>query len=59
MRVAELNRFQQSHETQLDNIQQHIEMLDKLIAELDKDIDDQTKHFSDKADLISDVKTVR
>ncbi|MCI7718369.1 MAG: hypothetical protein MSQ14_05230 [[Pasteurella] aerogenes] len=59
MRVAELNRLQQSHETQLDNIQQHIEMLDKLIAELDKDIDDQSKHFSDKADLISDIKTVR
>ncbi|MFW9324617.1 IS110 family transposase, partial [Glaesserella parasuis] len=58
MRVAELNRLQQSHETQLDNIQQHIEMLDKLIAELDKDIDDQSKHFSDKADLISDIKGV-
>lgn len=58
MRVVELNRLQQSHETQLDNIQQHIEMLDKLIAELDKDIDDQSKHFSDKADLISDIKGV-
>ncbi|MDE3945238.1 transposase [Glaesserella parasuis] len=58
MRVAELNRLQQSHETQLDNIQQHIEMLDKLITELDKDIDDQSKHFSDKADLISDIKGV-
>ncbi|EQA09345.1 IS110 family transposase, partial [Glaesserella parasuis] len=58
MRVAELNRLQQSHETQLDNIQQHIEILDKLIAELDKDIDDQSKHFSDKADLISDIKGV-
>ncbi|MDO9664848.1 transposase [Glaesserella parasuis] len=33
-------------------------MLDKLIAELDKDIDDQSKHFSDKADLISDIKGV-
>lgn len=58
MRAAELNRLQQSHETQFDNIQQHIEMLDKLIAELDKDIDDQSKHFSDKADLISDIKGV-
>lgn len=58
MRVAELNRLQQSHETQLDNIQQHIEMLDKLIAELDKDIDDQSKYFSDKADLISDIKGI-
>lgn len=58
MRVAELNRLQQSHETQLNNITQHIEMLDKLIAELDKDIDDHSQHFNDKAELFSDIKGV-
>ncbi|OOH84499.1 IS110 family transposase [Pasteurellaceae bacterium 15-036681] len=58
MRVAELNRLQQSHETQHANIRQLIETLDKLIAELDKDIDDHSQHFNDKADLISDIKGV-
>ena len=58
MRVAELNRLQQSHETQQGNITQHIEMLDKLIAELDKDIDDHSQPFNDKAELISDIKGV-
>ncbi|BFU60624.1 IS110 family transposase [Rodentibacter abscessus] len=58
MRVAELNRLQQSHETQQKNISQHIEMLDKMIAELDQDIDDNTRHFKDKAELITDIKGV-
>ncbi|OOR98222.1 IS110 family transposase, partial [Haemophilus paracuniculus] len=61
MRVAELCRLQQSHETQQPNIQQHIEMLDKLIADLDKDIDNHTENtpdFRDKAALISDIKGV-
>ena len=33
-------------------------MLDKLIDELDKDIDDYSQHFNDKAELISDIKGV-
>lgn len=58
MRVAELNRLQQSHESQLDGIQLHIEMLNKLIDQLDKEIDDHTQHFNDKADLISGIKGI-
>lgn len=58
MRVAELNRLQQSHDTQLASIQHLIAVLDKMIAELDKDIDDHSQHFQDKAELISDIKGV-
>lgn len=58
MRTAESNRLQQSHESQHDSITQHIAMLDKMIADLDNDIDNQSKHFDDKATLIRDIKGV-
>ena len=58
MRVAELNRLQQSHESQKASIEQLIAVLDQMIAQLDDDIDDNTKHFKEKADLISDIKGV-
>lgn len=58
MRTAESNRLGQSHDTQHDNIKQHIAILDKMIADLDKDIDNQSKHFDDKAALTGDIKGV-
>lgn len=58
MRVAELNCLQQSHESQLTSIHHLIDVLDKLIAELDKDIDDHSQYFNDKSELIADIKGV-
>lgn len=56
MRVAELNRLQQSHETQRNNIRQHIEMLSQLIDDLDRQIGEQSQFFNDKTVLFSDIK---
>ncbi|TCV82570.1 transposase, partial [Testudinibacter aquarius] len=58
MRVAELNRLQQIHESQQDSVRQHIEMLNTLIARLDSDIDDHNQHFNEKAELIAEIKGV-
>lgn len=58
MKTAESNRLDQSHASQRTSIQQHINMLEKMIADLDRDIDDQSKHFDDKASLMSDIKGV-
>lgn len=58
MHVAELNRLQQSHESQLASIQHLIDTLGKLIAELDKDINDYSRYLNDKAEFIADIKGV-
>lgn len=58
MRAAEKNRLQQSHASQHTSINLHIQMLDALIAQLDKDIDDQSPQFDEKAELFKDIKSV-
>lgn len=58
MRVAEKNRLQQVHHSQRASVQQLIDTLSEMIADLDGDIDNQSKHFNDKVELIKDIKGV-
>ena len=49
MRTAEKNRLHQVHETQVESVKQLIAHFDRLIDELDKQIDDHTHtHFDGK-----------
>lgn len=59
MRTAEKNRLQQVHESQVQSVNQMIAHSDKLIADLDKQIDDYNNtHFGEKAKLIQQIKGV-
>ncbi|SMB80001.1 transposase [Pasteurella testudinis DSM 23072] len=58
LRTAEKNRLQQIDESQRVNTEAFIGYLDNLIAKLDKDINEQHQHFSDKIELIKDIKGV-
>jgi transposase len=60
MRVAESNRLKQTHQrTALKSIKAVIQMLDKQISALDKDIANRLKgHFEDKLKLLEGLKGV-
>ncbi|MBW3878880.1 transposase, partial [Neisseria meningitidis] len=52
MRTAEKNRLHQFHETKVGSVKQLIAHFDRLIDELDKQIDNHTRtHFDGKAQV--------
>ena len=59
MRTAEKNRLHQVHETQVESVKQLIAHFDRLIDELDKQIDDHTHtHFDGKAQVAEQIKGI-
>jgi len=59
IRAAEKNRLEQIHESQQQSVKDLIAHLDKLIAELDKDIDRYNKRgFNGKGTILSEMKGV-
>lgn len=59
MRTAEKNRLHQVHETQVGSVKQLIAHFDRLIDELDKQIDDHTHtHFDGKAQVAEQIKGI-
>lgn len=59
MRTAEKNRLHQVHESQVNSVSQMIEHLDRLIADLERQIDEHNRnHFGDKAELIRQIKGI-
>jgi len=59
MRAAEKNRLHQVHETQVESVKQLIAHFDRLIDELDKQIDDHTHtHFDGKAQVAEQIKGI-
>ena len=59
MRAAEKNRLHQVHETQVESVKQLIAHFDRLIDELDKQIDDHTHtHFDGKAKVAEQIKGI-
>ncbi|CWT42385.1 IS110 family transposase [Neisseria meningitidis] len=59
MRTAEKNRLHQFHETQVGSVKQLIAHFDRLIDELDKQIDDHTHtHFDGKAQVAEQIKGI-
>ena len=59
MRTAEKNRLHQVHETQVESVKQLIAHFDRLIDELDKQIDDHTHtHFDGKAKVAEQIKGI-
>ena len=59
MRSAEKNRLQQVHQTQVESVERLIAHFDRLIDDLDKQIDDHTHtHFGGKAEVAEQIKGV-
>ena len=59
MRTAEKNRLHQVHETQVESVKQLIAHFDRLIDELDKQIDEHTHtHFDGKAQVAEQIKGI-
>ncbi|WP_240640383.1 IS110 family transposase, partial [Neisseria meningitidis] len=59
MRTAEKNRLHQVHETQVGSVKQLIAHFDRLIDELDKQIDNHTHtHFDGKAQVAEQIKGI-
>lgn len=59
MRVAETNRLEQSSKLTYRSIKRVIALLDKQIAQIDKDADDHLdRHFKDQRKLLDSVKGV-
>lgn len=59
MRTAEKNRLHQVHETQVESVKQLIAHFDRLIDDLDKQIDDHTHtHFDGKAQVAEQIKGI-
>ena len=59
MRTAEKNRLHQVHKTQVESVKQLIAHFDRLIDELDKQIDDHTHaHFDGKAQVAEQIKGI-
>ena len=59
MRTAEKNRLHQVHETQVESVKQLIAHFDRLIGELDKQIDEHTRtHFDGKAQVAEQIKGI-
>ena len=59
MRTAEKNRLHQVHETQVKSVKQLIAHFDRLIDELDKQIDEHTHtHFDGKTQVAEQIKGI-
>ena len=58
IRAAEKNRLEQIHDSQRQSVIGLIAHLDKLIADLEQDIDQNSKDFGGKGDVLTDVKGV-
>ena len=58
IRAAEKNRLEQIHESQQQSVKDLIAHLDKLIAELDKDIDSNADAFGGKGQVLTAIKGI-
>ena len=58
IRAGEKNRLEQIHASQRQSVEELIAHLDKLIAGLDKEIDQNSKDFGGKGKVLTDIKGV-